>query len=60
MATDQITQELIRSLEEVVTFYEMNDDGTGEPLMALGFSKDVVDVFQRAKETLERAKKEID
>jgi len=60
MATDQITQELIRSLEEVVTFYEMNDDGTGEPFMALGFSKDVVDVFQRAKETLERVKKVID
>jgi len=60
MATDQITQDLIKSLEEVVLFYDMNDDGTGEPFMTLGFTKDVVDVFQRAKQTLERAKKEID
>jgi len=59
MGTNQIAQELIKSLEEVVMFYDMNDDGTGEPFMALGFTKDVVDVFQRAKQALEKAKKEI-
>ena len=59
MGRDGIIQELVKSLDEVVAFYDMNDDGTGEPFMALGFSEDVVKVFQRAKKTLEKAKREL-
>lgn len=59
MGTNQMAKELMESLEQVVAFYDMNDDGTGEPFMALGFSIDVVKVFQRAKQTLEKAKREI-
>ena len=60
MENNKITKELIESLEKLVEFYDQNDDGTGEPFMALGFPYATVEAFQRAKKTLAKAKKEID
>ena len=53
---EALNKEMLESLEELINFYDMNDDGTGEPFMALGFSRDVVEVFRRAKEVLKKVK----
>jgi hypothetical protein len=53
----EIFNEVIASLEGCLSFYVQNDDGTGEPFMAMGFPREAVRVFRRAAQVLEEAKR---